>query len=64
MRAYLMIAALAVTVVLLLARAGSTQDRAIGDTECTADGAGHAVLYESDNGIGTSTPIDPDDDDD
>jgi hypothetical protein len=62
MRAYFMIAAFAALAMIPIAQSASTEDRVIGAPDCTVDCSGWAA--DSDNGIGTSLPIDPNNYDD
>ena len=45
-----------------VAHAASTEDRVIGDPDCTADCSGQAT--DTDNGIGSSLTVAPNNDDD
>jgi len=60
MRAHIMIVAIAV-LAMIVAHMASTEDRVIGDPDCTVDCSGQA---DTDNGIGTSLPAAPKHDDD
>jgi hypothetical protein len=62
MRAYIMIAAFAALAMIVVAHTASTEDRVIGAPDCTADCSQQAA--DTDNGIGTSLPIDPNNYDD
>jgi hypothetical protein len=62
MRAYIMIAAFAALVMIAVAHTASTEDRVIGTPDCTVDCLRQAA--DTDNGIGTSLPIDPNNYDD
>jgi hypothetical protein len=62
MRAYIMIAAFAALAMIAIAQTVSTEDRVIGDPDCTVDCSGHAA--DTDNGIGTSLAVDPNNYDD
>jgi hypothetical protein len=57
----IMIAAFA-ALAMIVAHMASTEDRVIGDPDCTVDCSGHAA--NTDNGIGSSLPVDPNNDDD
>ena len=61
MRAYMMIAGFAALAVIAIHTA-STEDRVIGDPDCTADCSGQAT--DTDNGIGSSLTVAPNNDDD
>jgi hypothetical protein len=62
MRAHIMIAVLAGLAMFAVAHTASTQNRVIGAPDCTADCSTHEA--QTDNGIGTRLPIDPNDYDD
>jgi len=62
MRAYIMIAAFAALAMIAVAQTVSTEDRVIGAPDCTVDCSGQAA--NTDNGIGTSLPVDPNNYDD
>ena len=57
MRAYIMIAVFAALAMFAGAHTASTEDRVIGAPDCTVDCPGQAA--DTDNGIGTSLPVDP-----
>jgi hypothetical protein len=57
MRAYIMIAAFAALAMIAVAHATNTEDRVIGAPDCTVDCSAQAA--DTDNGIGTSLPLDP-----
>jgi hypothetical protein len=61
MRAYIMIAALAALAV-IVAHMASTEDRVIGDPDCTVDCSGQAA--DTDNGIGPNLTVAPNNNDD
>jgi hypothetical protein len=62
MRAYFMIAAFAALAMIAVAHATNTEDRVIGAPDCTVDCSAQAA--DTDNGIGTSLPLDPNNFDD
>jgi hypothetical protein len=62
MRAYIMIAAVAALAMIAVAQTASTEDRVIGAPDCTVDCSGQAA--NTDNGIGSSLPVDPNNYDD
>jgi hypothetical protein len=62
MRAYIMIAAFAALAMIAVAHTASTEDRVVGAPDCTVDCSGQAA--DTDNGIGTSLPVDPNNYDD
>ena len=62
MRAHIMIAVLAALTMSAVAHTASTEDRLIGAPDCTVDCSGQAA--NTDNGIGTSLPVDPNNYDD
>jgi hypothetical protein len=62
MRAYIMIAAFAALAMIAVAHTASTEDRVIGAPDCTVDCSRQAA--DTDNGIGTSLPVDPNNYDD
>jgi hypothetical protein len=62
MRAYIMIAAFAALAMIAVAHATNTEDRVIGAPDCTVDCSAQAA--DTDNGIGTSLPLDPNNFDD
>ena len=62
MRAHIMIAVLAALAMFAVAHTASTEDRLIGAPDCTVDCSGQAA--NTDNGIGTSLPVDPNNYDD
>jgi hypothetical protein len=62
MRAYIMLAAFAALAMFAVAHTAGTQDRTIGTPDCTIDCSVRAA--ETDNGIGSRLPIDPNDYDD
>ena len=62
MRAYIMIAAFAALAMIAVAQTASTEDRVIGAPDCTVDCSGQAA--NTDNGIGSSLPVDPNNYDD
>jgi hypothetical protein len=53
MRAHIMIVAIAV-LAMIVAHMASTEDRVIGDPDCTVDCSGQA---DTDNGIGSSLTV-------
>jgi hypothetical protein len=61
MRAYIMLAAFAALAIIAITQT-MTEDRVIGDPDCTVDCSGQAA--DTDNGIGTSLPVAPNNDDD
>ena len=61
MRAYIIIAAFAALAIIAIHTA-STEDRVIGDPDCTADCSGQAA--DTDNGIGSSVTVAPNNNDD
>ena len=61
MRAHIMIVAIAV-LAMIVAHMASTEDRVIGDPDCTVDCSRQAA--DADNGVGTSLPVDPNNYDD
>jgi hypothetical protein len=61
-RAYIMIATFAVLTMIAVAQTASTEDRVIGAPDCTVDCSGQAA--NTDNGIGSSLPVDPNNYDD
>jgi len=61
MRAYIMLAAFAALAMIAIAQT-NTEDRVIGAPDCTVDCSGQAA--DTDNGIGTSVPVDPNNYDD
>jgi hypothetical protein len=62
MRAYIMIAVFAALAMFAVAHTASTEDRVIGAPDCRVDCPGQAA--DTDNGIGTSLPVDPNNYDD
>jgi hypothetical protein len=62
MRAYIMIATFAALAMIAVAHTASTEDRVIGAPDCTVDCSRQAA--DTDNGIGTSLPVDPNNYDD
>jgi hypothetical protein len=62
MRAYIMIAAFAALAMIAVARTASTGDRAMGAPDCSVDCSRQAA--DTDNGIGTNLPVDPNNYDD
>jgi hypothetical protein len=60
MRAYIMLAAFAALAMIAIDQT-NTEDRVIGAPDCTVDCSGQA---DTDNGIGTSLPVDPNNYDD
>jgi hypothetical protein len=62
MRAYIMIAVFAALAIIAVAHTASTEDRVIGAPDCTVECSGQAA--DTDNGIGTSLPVDPNNYDD
>jgi hypothetical protein len=62
MRAYIMIAAFAALAMIAVAHTTNTEDRVIGAPDCTVDCSAQAA--DTDNGIGTSLPLDPNNFDD
>jgi hypothetical protein len=62
MRAYIMIATFAALAMIAVAHTASTEDRVIGAPDCTVDCSQQAA--DTDNGIGTSLPVDPNNYDD
>ena len=62
MRAYIMLAAFAALAMIAIAQTTNTEDRVIGAPDCTVDCSGQAA--DTDNGIGTSLPVTPNNDDD
>jgi hypothetical protein len=62
MRAYIMIAAFAALAMIAVARTASTGDRVIGAPDCRVDCSRQAA--DTDNGIGTRLPVDPNNYDD
>jgi hypothetical protein len=61
MRAHIMIAVLAALAMFAVAHMASTEDRVIGDPDCTVDCSGQAV--DTDNSIGSSLTVAPNNDD-
>jgi hypothetical protein len=61
MRAYIIIAAFAV-IATIVAHMANTEDRVIGDSDCTVDCSGQAA--DTDNGTGSSLTVAPNKDDD
>jgi hypothetical protein len=62
MRAYIIIAAFAALAMIAIAHTVSTEDRVIGDPDCTVDCSGQAA--DTENGTGSSLPVAPNKDDD
>jgi hypothetical protein len=62
MRAYIMFATFAALAMIAVARTASTEDRVIGAPDCTVDCSGQGA--NTDNGIGSSLPVDPNNYDD
>jgi len=62
MRAYIMLAAVAALAMIAIAQTTNTEDRVIGAPDCTIDCSGQAA--DTDNGIGTSLPAAPNNDND
>ena len=62
MRAYIMIATFAALAIIAVAQTMSTEDRVIGAPDCTVGCSGQAA--DTDNGIGSSLPVDPNNYDD
>jgi hypothetical protein len=62
MRANIMLAAIAALAMIAIAKTTNTEDRVIGAPDCTVDCSGQAT--DTDNGIGTSLPVAPNNDDD
>ena len=62
MRAYIMIAAFAALAMIAVAHTESTEDQVIGAPDCTVGCSGQAA--DTDNGIGSTLPVDPNDYDD
>jgi hypothetical protein len=62
MRAHIMIAVLAALAIFAVAHMASTDDRVIGDPDCTVDCSGQAA--DTDNAIGSSVSVAPKNDDD
>jgi hypothetical protein len=61
MRTYIMVAAFAALAIIAIAQTMNTEDRVIGAPDCTVDCSGQA---DTRNGIGTSLPVAPNNDDD
>jgi hypothetical protein len=62
MRADIMIAVLAALAIFAVAHMASTEDRVIGDPDCTIDCSGQAA--DTDNGTGSRLTVAPNKDDD
>ena len=62
MRTYILVAAFAALAIIAIAQTMNTEDRVIGAPDCTVDCSGQAA--NTDNGIGTSLPVDPNNYDD
>jgi hypothetical protein len=61
MRTYIMVAAFAALAIIAIAQTMNTEDRVIGAPDCTVDCSGQAA--DTDNGIGTSFSVAPNNDD-
>jgi hypothetical protein len=62
MRAHIIIAAFAALAMIAIAHTASTEDRVIGDPDCTVDCSGQAA--DTDNSTGSSLTVAPNKDDD
>jgi hypothetical protein len=62
MRAYIILAAFAALAMIAIAQTMNTEDRVIGAPDCTVNCSGQAA--DTENGIGTSLPVAPNNDND